>query len=216
MQNGSALNIKERQLADRLFHRLIERTRQLDRPLQHNGGGSGEKMELRERIDDGQAHIAARLFGGRFAADGTVEQQKQILCRLDAARIRQLGDRDGLAVAHNCRQHADDLLVGDAVFQIAAVVAAHDVAAVTDSDDAVKDILSALAFVERDIKPPEGLLHRLNDQKVTRLNQRKHAVALVGIDELALSGDDVLKGRFSHRLRRWISADGWYLRRRRG
>lgn len=66
-------------------------------------------------------------------------------------------DGNRLTVSDDIRQDSDDVSVGDAVLQLASVVAAHNIGAVFfDFHDTVQHILPAVAFIERYVKASDG------------------------------------------------------------
>lgn len=102
-------------------------------------------------------------------------------------------DRYLLSVADDVSQYADDMPVRDPRLISDAVIAADIVFAVFDLDDTVQYILTAVALIQRDIKPLQRQIGLFDDQEIARTYQRIHTVADVGIDQLALFLDHFLK-----------------------
>ena len=111
-------------------------------------------------------------------------------------------DGHRFAVSDDRRQHADDVAVGNARFLAEAVVAAEEIIVFPHSDDAVQNILPAVAPVKRDVVLFQRRADHFDDNQIALVNQRIHAVAGAGVNQLALLADDIRKACLIHLSRR--------------
>lgn len=111
-------------------------------------------------------------------------------------------DRKLLSVSDDLGQHADDMAVTNTFFDPKPVIAADKIVIFAHLDDAMQHILAGIALVQRDIQPLQRQLWTLDHKQITRLDQRIHAVADVGIDQLAALRYDLFEAGFSHRSHR--------------
>ena len=94
---------------------------------------------------------------------------------------------DGLSVAYNACEYADNIVVGDTVFLKRTVIAADNVIILTHLQDPVKDVHSVGANVKRNVVFFQPAARTLDYHNVSALaEQRHHTRTDVGVDNLAV------------------------------
>ena len=136
-----------------------------------------------------------KLFLSEYSPDAKDDASEQHGAAPKASihTVLEAVERYLLSASDDIGQYADDMPVRDPCLISDAVIAADIVFAVFDLDDTVQYIPTAVALIQRDIKPLQRQIGLFDDQEITRVYQRIHAVADVSIDQIALFLDHFLK-----------------------